>query len=173
MLMCNVAVSALECMWGRGRGVGEWRRRRRGGTGMTSKLVTTMDLVCFSRLKSEKYVSTFSFLAPYILHKDNYVHMCTLPHILLPYGLFPSLFSHSPIPHSPHHIPRFHPPNVGFFFLNKLFIQRGRHETTWKVLRKFGYSNSLTLKDDYLQPVYVVFQSWALLWHEWPLIFTE
>ena len=45
--------------------------------------------------------------------------------------------------------------HTGFFFLNKLFIQRGRHETTWKILRKFGYSNSLTLKDNYLQPVYV------------------
>ncbi|CAI8000242.1 Mitochondrial Rho GTPase 2 [Geodia barretti] len=42
----------------------------------------------------------------------------------------------------------------GFLFLNKLFIQRGRHETTWKVLRKFGYSNSLTLTDQYLQPMF-------------------
>lgn len=42
----------------------------------------------------------------------------------------------------------------GFLFLNKLFIQRGRHETTWKVLRKFGYSNTVTLKDEYLQPVF-------------------
>jgi len=41
----------------------------------------------------------------------------------------------------------------GFLFLNKLFIQRGRHETTWKILRKFGYSNDLTLKDEYTQPV--------------------
>jgi len=36
----------------------------------------------------------------------------------------------------------------GFLFLNKLFIQRGRHETTWKILRKFGYSNTLVLKDE-------------------------
>ena len=41
---------------------------------------------------------------------------------------------------------------VGFIFLHQLFIQRGRHETTWKVLRKFGYSNDLTLREDYLQP---------------------
>lgn len=45
------------------------------------------------------------------------------------------------------------PLTQGFLFLNKLFIQRGRHETTWKILRKFGYSNSLELKDEYLQPV--------------------
>ena len=42
---------------------------------------------------------------------------------------------------------------VGFLFLNKLFIQRGRHETTWKIVRHFGYSNSLQLRDEYLQPM--------------------
>jgi GTPase SAR1 family protein len=40
----------------------------------------------------------------------------------------------------------------GFLFLHKLFIQRGRHETTWRVLRAFGYSNQLEVKEDYLQP---------------------
>lgn len=40
----------------------------------------------------------------------------------------------------------------GFFHLNLLFIQRGRHETTWAVLRKFGYDDSLMLKEDYLCP---------------------
>lgn len=44
----------------------------------------------------------------------------------------------------------------GFIFLHQLFIQRGRHETTWKVLRKFGYSNDLTLREDYLQPPFEV-----------------
>ena len=43
--------------------------------------------------------------------------------------------------------------HTGFLFLNKLFIQRGRHETTWKIVRQFGYSNSLLLRDEYLQPV--------------------
>ena len=43
---------------------------------------------------------------------------------------------------------------AGFLFLNQLFIQRGRCETTWKVLRKFGYSNSLTLRTEYLLPMY-------------------
>lgn len=40
----------------------------------------------------------------------------------------------------------------GFLFLHTLFIQRGRHETTWTVLRKFGYDDSLQLAKDYLQP---------------------
>ncbi|XP_072337553.1 mitochondrial Rho GTPase 2 isoform X2 [Scyliorhinus torazame] len=40
----------------------------------------------------------------------------------------------------------------GFLFLNMLFIQRGRHETTWTVLRKFGYDDTLELTDDYLHP---------------------
>jgi Ras family protein T1 len=43
----------------------------------------------------------------------------------------------------------------GFLFLNKLFILRGRHETTWKVLRRFGYNNSLNLRPDYLYPLFV------------------
>nr|XP_014429766.1 mitochondrial Rho GTPase 2 [Pelodiscus sinensis] len=40
----------------------------------------------------------------------------------------------------------------GFLFLNTLFIQRGRHETTWTILRRFGYSDELELTDDYLYP---------------------
>uniref|UniRef100_A0A8C2XNK1 Mitochondrial Rho GTPase n=1 Tax=Cyclopterus lumpus TaxID=8103 RepID=A0A8C2XNK1_CYCLU len=40
----------------------------------------------------------------------------------------------------------------GFLFLNTLFIQRGRHETTWTILRKFGYDDNLELTDDYLYP---------------------
>jgi len=39
----------------------------------------------------------------------------------------------------------------GFLFLHTLFIQRGRHETTWTVLRKFGYDDSLTLSHDFLR----------------------
>lgn len=41
---------------------------------------------------------------------------------------------------------------TGFLFLNTLFIQRGRHETTWTILRRFGYSDSLELTPDYLCP---------------------
>lgn len=40
----------------------------------------------------------------------------------------------------------------GFLFLHKLFIQRGRLETTWAVLRKFGYDEDLSLRDDFLHP---------------------
>lgn len=44
----------------------------------------------------------------------------------------------------------------GFLFLNMLFIQRGRHETTWTILRKFGYDDELELTDDYLYPQFRV-----------------
>ena len=37
----------------------------------------------------------------------------------------------------------------GFLFLHALFIERGRLETTWQVLRKYGYNNNLVL-DDYV-----------------------
>ncbi|XP_022372630.1 mitochondrial Rho GTPase 2 isoform X6 [Enhydra lutris kenyoni] len=40
----------------------------------------------------------------------------------------------------------------GFLFLNTLFIQRGRHETTWTILRRFGYGDTLALTPDYLVP---------------------
>ncbi|XP_066292561.1 mitochondrial Rho GTPase 1-A-like isoform X2 [Branchiostoma lanceolatum] len=40
----------------------------------------------------------------------------------------------------------------GFLFLHTLFIQRGRHETTWTVLRKFGYDDNLQLTEEYLYP---------------------
>ena len=39
---------------------------------------------------------------------------------------------------------------AGFLFLHALFIERGRIETTWTVLRKFGYNDVLKLGDDYL-----------------------
>lgn len=44
----------------------------------------------------------------------------------------------------------------GFLFLHTLFIQRGRLETTWTVLRKFGYGDDLSLREDFLCPPYVV-----------------
>jgi len=40
----------------------------------------------------------------------------------------------------------------GFLALNKLFIQRGRHETTWTILRVFGYDDDLELRRDFLRP---------------------
>ncbi|RUP48323.1 hypothetical protein BC936DRAFT_144711 [Jimgerdemannia flammicorona] len=41
---------------------------------------------------------------------------------------------------------------IGFLFLHTLFIQRGRLETTWTVLRKFGYGDDLSLREDFLLP---------------------
>ncbi|MFH4983042.1 hypothetical protein AB6A40_009751 [Gnathostoma spinigerum] len=41
----------------------------------------------------------------------------------------------------------------GFIYLHQLFIHRGRHETTWRVLRRFGYDNELQLSADYLSPL--------------------
>ncbi|KAL0272252.1 UNVERIFIED_CONTAM: hypothetical protein PYX00_005304 [Menopon gallinae] len=40
----------------------------------------------------------------------------------------------------------------GFIFLHCLFIQRGRNETTWTVLRKFGYDDKLNMAKEYLFP---------------------
>ncbi|XP_017781460.1 PREDICTED: mitochondrial Rho GTPase isoform X2 [Nicrophorus vespilloides] len=40
----------------------------------------------------------------------------------------------------------------GFLYLHSLFIQRGRNETTWTVLRKFGYNDNLNMSKDYLFP---------------------
>lgn len=41
----------------------------------------------------------------------------------------------------------------GFLFLHALFIERGRLETTWAVLRKFGYNNELRLSEDALNVI--------------------
>lgn len=40
----------------------------------------------------------------------------------------------------------------GFLILNKIFAQRGRHETTWGILRTFHYTDSLSLSDKFLWP---------------------
>ncbi|CAG9821932.1 unnamed protein product [Phaedon cochleariae] len=40
----------------------------------------------------------------------------------------------------------------GFLYLHSLFIQRGRNETTWTVLRKFGYNDNLNMSKEYLFP---------------------
>ena len=40
----------------------------------------------------------------------------------------------------------------GFLYLHLLFIQRGRHETTWAVLRKFGYNDFLAMSEEYFLP---------------------
>ncbi|CAL1712907.1 unnamed protein product [Somion occarium] len=44
----------------------------------------------------------------------------------------------------------------GFLFLHTIFIQRGRLETTWTVLRRFGYGEDLRLTEEYLYPKFDV-----------------
>jgi len=41
---------------------------------------------------------------------------------------------------------------VGFLLLHTTFIQKGRPETTWAVLRKFGYGEDLLLTESFLYP---------------------
>lgn len=43
-----------------------------------------------------------------------------------------------------------------FLLLNKMFAEKGRHETIWIILRKFNYSDSLSLKDSILHPKFDV-----------------
>ncbi|XP_061351853.1 mitochondrial Rho GTPase 1-like [Gastrolobium bilobum] len=42
---------------------------------------------------------------------------------------------------------------TGFLFLHALFIEKGRLETTWTVLRKFGYNDDIKLADDLIPPL--------------------
>ncbi|XP_073009017.1 mitochondrial Rho GTPase 1-like [Typha latifolia] len=42
---------------------------------------------------------------------------------------------------------------TGFLFLHALFIEKGRVETTWTVLRKFGYDDEIKLRADLLPTV--------------------
>ena len=41
---------------------------------------------------------------------------------------------------------------TGFLYLHTTFIQRGRLETTWTVLRKFGYAEDMRLTEAFLAP---------------------
>ncbi|PWN41181.1 hypothetical protein IE81DRAFT_303993 [Ceraceosorus guamensis] len=44
----------------------------------------------------------------------------------------------------------------GFLYLHTLFIQRGRLETTWTVLRTFGYGSDLSLQESFVSPAFNV-----------------
>ncbi|MCJ1478372.1 ERMES complex Ca(2+)-binding regulatory GTPase gem1 [Lambiella insularis] len=44
----------------------------------------------------------------------------------------------------------------GFLLFNKLFAEKGRHETIWIILRNFHYTDSLSLKDNFLHPKFDV-----------------
>lgn len=60
----------------------------------------------------------------------------------------------------------------GFLFLHALFIERGRLETVWTVLRTHGYDDSLALPRSLLEGVRVardpdaeVLEAWLLKQH--------
>ncbi|WWD20979.1 mitochondrial Rho GTPase 1 [Kwoniella shandongensis] len=69
----------------------------------------------------------------------------------------------TPLPRDPNYGQlHYSPPNIsppaegitelGFLYLHTIFIQQGRMETTWTVLRKFGYGEGLDLREDFLTP---------------------
>ncbi|KAG8935543.1 ERMES complex Ca(2+)-binding regulatory GTPase gem1 [Tulasnella sp. 418] len=65
------------------------------------------------------------------------------------------------LPVSPVNSPSQSPPEeglteAGFLYLHTTFIQRGRLETTWTVLRKFGYAEDLKLQESFLEPKFEV-----------------
>lgn len=45
---------------------------------------------------------------------------------------------------------------AGFLYLNTLFIRRGRLETTWTILRAFGYGLDLELEEAFVRPAFEV-----------------
>ncbi|TLS23992.1 hypothetical protein PpBr36_08097 [Pyricularia pennisetigena] len=44
----------------------------------------------------------------------------------------------------------------GFLQLNKLYAEKGRHETIWTILRQYHYTDSLSLQDSFLHPKFDV-----------------
>ncbi|KAH7319763.1 mitochondrial Rho GTPase 1 [Stachybotrys elegans] len=40
----------------------------------------------------------------------------------------------------------------GFLHLNKMYAEKGRHETIWIILREYHYTDSLSLEDKFLHP---------------------
>ena len=45
---------------------------------------------------------------------------------------------------------------TGFVTLNKIFAEKGRHETVWLILRTFHYTNSISLHSSFLHPKFDV-----------------
>ncbi|KAL1859518.1 hypothetical protein VTK73DRAFT_7581 [Phialemonium thermophilum] len=45
---------------------------------------------------------------------------------------------------------------AGFLHLNKMYAEKGRHETIWVILRKYHYTDSLSLEDSFLHPRFEV-----------------
>lgn len=46
--------------------------------------------------------------------------------------------------------------SAGFLLLNKIYAEKGRHETVWSVLRTFQYTDSLHLQESFLHPKFDV-----------------
>ncbi|KAI0155125.1 mitochondrial Rho GTPase [Xylariaceae sp. FL1272] len=44
----------------------------------------------------------------------------------------------------------------GFLQLNKMYAEKGRHETIWVILRKYHYTDSLSLEDSFIHPKFDV-----------------
>ncbi|KAL5001549.1 hypothetical protein BDV10DRAFT_182448 [Aspergillus recurvatus] len=44
----------------------------------------------------------------------------------------------------------------GFIHLNRMYAEKGRHETVWIILRAFQYTDSLSLQESYLHPKFEV-----------------
>lgn len=44
----------------------------------------------------------------------------------------------------------------GFLLLNRLYAEKGRHETVWIILRTFQYTDSLSLQESFLHPKFDV-----------------
>lgn len=44
----------------------------------------------------------------------------------------------------------------GFLILNKIYAEKGRHETIWIILRKHRYTDSLSLEDSFIRPKFDV-----------------
>ncbi|KAI0010403.1 mitochondrial Rho GTPase [Xylariaceae sp. FL0662B] len=45
---------------------------------------------------------------------------------------------------------------AGFLQLNKIYAEKGRHETIWIILRKYHYTDSLSLEDSFIHPKFDV-----------------
>ena len=82
-----------------------------------------------SKVKVAKQTSFFFNFNPYLSNSELWIYYIHL-------FVYQSLVLFSP----------------GFLFLHTLFIQKGRHETTWTVLRKFGYDDNLQLTNEFIAP---------------------
>ncbi|MCJ1461563.1 ERMES complex Ca(2+)-binding regulatory GTPase gem1 [Pseudocyphellaria aurata] len=58
--------------------------------------------------------------------------------------------------HSPNSVSERGIDQDGFVSLNKIFAEKGRHETIWIILRTFYYTDSLGLRDNFLHPQFDV-----------------